>query len=80
LVRDIGIIPHNLQFTQALGADDLILAIDEHLGAQLHLLAVFGTGVIHIARLDFTVAKLVKITLSDNSLQKPCRLTSRHNR
>ena len=48
IVRNIGIIAHDVQFTQALRADDLILAVDEHLGAEVHLLTAFGTGVIHI--------------------------------
>jgi hypothetical protein len=49
VVRDIGIIAHNVQFAQALGADDLIFTVDEHLGAQVHLLTAFGTGIVHIA-------------------------------
>jgi hypothetical protein len=31
-----------------LGADDLVVAVDEHLGAQVHLFTAFGTGVVHI--------------------------------
>ena len=47
-MRNIGIIPHDVQFTQALRADDLILAVDEHLGAEVHLFTAFGTGIVHI--------------------------------
>ena len=45
---NISIVAHDLQLAQALGADDLIVAVDEHLGAQVHLLAAFGTGIVHI--------------------------------
>ena len=30
-----------------MGADDLVIAVDEQLGTQVHLLAAFGTGVYH---------------------------------
>ena len=47
LVGDIGIVTHNVQLAQALWADDLIIAVDEHLGTQVHLFATFGTGIVH---------------------------------
>ena len=45
---DLSIVTHDLQFTQALGADDLVVAVDEHLGAQVHLFTAFGTCIVHI--------------------------------
>jgi len=46
-VGDVGIITHDMQLGQALRADNLILAVDEHLGAEVHLLAALGTDVLH---------------------------------
>ena len=48
LVGDIGIVAHDLQFRTALGTGDLVLAVDEGLDVEVHLLAAFGTGVVHI--------------------------------
>jgi hypothetical protein len=44
---NVGIVAYNLQLAQALGADDPVVAVNEHLGAQVHLFAAFGTGVYH---------------------------------
>ena len=47
VMRDVGIIAYDLQLAQTLWSDDLVLAIDEYLRAQVHLLAAFWTGVLH---------------------------------
>ena len=66
---NIGIVAHDVQLAQALRADDLIFAVDEHLGAQVHFLAAFGTGIVHI------VVLIAYNVYLDEKLQKPCRLS-----
>jgi hypothetical protein len=70
-VRDVGVIAHYLQCAQALRTYHLVVAVDEHLGGQVHLLAAFWTGIYHIVA-GF-IAKISKSGLHDKSLQKLCR-------
>lgn len=76
LVGNVGIVTDDLQLAQALRADDLVVAVDEHLGAQVHLFTAFGTGVYHNDT-KIGVANVVKkhvnsIDICKNRAARPC--------